>query len=337
MNFNYSTMNNNWMNLFQQGLGMFGINNTFGSFGSFNPMSMNGSLFNYNVNYDAMAGMAVANAVLGVTGQAISSSRAEKQAEKQEYANNSKNLENIQNEIEDLKDIVRDDNKVAEEIDSKYDKNIGTANTNYENLEAKYNKLSGEITGYENDIKDIEKKLAETNPAPTEEEKKSLTDKKAALEKKKDDTQKMLDKINLTEAYQEIEDAKNAKAQAIKDKKAEINERIEKLEKEVEKLQKEVDSYDLDAANGTKLSRTSDKEYEKLLDNDGNAMKNQRYSKADVKTAVDRFMQAVDDDKKMQAAKNLVEMFENCPDWTESLQKAAKVAQRYINEHKNEA
>ena len=120
----YNNMNNNWMYLFQQGLGMLGINNTFGSFGSFGnfgSMSMNGSLFNYN---DAMAGIAVANGVLGVAGQAYSTSRAEKQAEKQEYASNLKNLENMQNEIEDLKDIVKDDDKVAEEIDSKYNNNI---------------------------------------------------------------------------------------------------------------------------------------------------------------------------------------------------------------------
>ena len=332
-------MNSNWMNLFQQGLGMLGINNTFGSFGSFGnfgSMSMNGSLFNYNVNYDAMAGMAVANAVLGVTGQAISSSRAEKQAEKQEYANNLKNLENMQNEIEDLKDIVSDDNKVEKEIDSKYDKNIETANTNYKNLEAKYNKLSGEITGYDNDIKDIEKKLAETNPAPTEEEKKSLTDKKAALESKIKDTQKILDDINLTEAENAIQEAKDAKAQAIKAKKAEINERIKKLEKEVEKLQKEVDSYDLDASNGNSLSRTSDKKYEALLKN-GVAPKGS-YTKANVKTAVDRFMQALDGTpEKLQTAKNLVTMFNGCSDWNETLQKAAKVAQRYINGHKKEA
>lgn len=339
MNFNYNSMNNNWMNLFQQGLGMLGINNSFGSFGSFGnfgSMSMNGSLFNYNVNYDAMAGMAVANAVLGVGGQAISSSRAEKQAEKQEYANNLKNLENMQNEIDDLKDIASDDNKVEKEIDSKYGKNIETADTNYKNLEAKYNKLSGEITGYDNDIKDIEKKLAETNPAPTEEEKKSLTDKKAALEKKKDDTQKMLDKINLTEAKAAIQEAKDAKAQAIEDKKAEINERIKKLEKEVEKLQKEVDSYDLDAANGNSLSRTSDKKYEALLGEDGLAKKGS-YTKANVKTAVDKFMQATDDTEKLKAAKNLVTMFNGCSDWNETLQKAAKVAQRYVNEHKDEA
>ena len=210
MGIGYNNMNNNWMYLFQQGLGMLGINNTFGSFGSFGnfgSMSMNGSLFNYNVNYDAMAGMAVANGVLGVTGQAISSSRAEKQAEKQEYETNSKNLENMQNEIEDLKDIVKDDNKVAEEIDSKYDNNIKTANTNFENLKTKHGKLSGNITNYNTQIDEINNKLNATNPAPTEEEKKSLTDKKAALESKIKDTQKILDDINLTEAENAIQEA----------------------------------------------------------------------------------------------------------------------------------
>ena len=322
---NYNIRNNYWETLFQQGLSMLGINNTFGSFGSFSPMSMNGSLFNYNVNYDAMAGMAVANAVLGVTGQAISSSRAEKQAEKQEYANNSKNLENIQNEIDDLKNIMSDDNKVAEEIDSKYEKNIT-------NALASRDKAKTALDTAEKSKKQLD--AQKTGKTPEEIAKIDDQIKKLNLDQK----EKTYNKLNGdadTEGSVKYYEAQKAKA--IEDKKAEIKDKIKQLEKEVEKLQKEVDRYDLDAANGTKLSRTSDKEYEKLLDNDGNAMKNQRYSKADVKTAVDRFMQAVNDDKKMQAAKNLVEMFENCPDWTESLQKAAKVAQRYINGHKKEA
>lgn len=322
---NYNIRNNYWKTLFQQGLDMLGINNTFGTSGSFNPMSMNGSLFNYNVNYDAMAGMAVANAVLGVTGQAISSSRAEKQAEKQEYANNSKNLENMQNEIKDLKDIASDDNKVEKEIDSIYDKNINAATTSRDNAKKALDKA-----------KESKKQLEAQKEGKTPEEIEKID--KQIKELNLDAKEKTYNKLNGdADTEGSVKYLEAQKAKAINDKKAEINERIKKLEKEVEELQKEVDSYDLDAANGTKLSRTSDKEYEKLLDNDGNAMKNQRYSKADVKTAVDRFMQAVDDGKKMQAAKNLVEMFENCPDWTESLQKAAKVAQRYINEHKNKA
>lgn len=331
----YNNMNNNWMNLFQQGLGMLGINNTFGSFGSFSPMSMNGSLFNYNVNYDAMAGLGVANAILSVTGQAISTSKAEKQKEKQGYETNSKNLENMQNEIEDLKDIVKDDNKVAEEIDSKYDNNIKTANTNFENLKTKHGKLSGNIGEYNKQIGEIDNKLNATNPAPTEEEKKSLTDNKAALENKIKKTQEILDGINLIEAEYAIQKAKDAKAQAIEDKKSKINDRIKKLEKDVEKLQKEVDSYDLDAANGNSYSRTSEKKYNALLGDDGLAPKGS-YTKANVKTAVDKFMQATDDTEKLKAAKNLVTMFHGCSDWNETLQKAAQVAQRYVNKHKDE-
>ena len=326
-------MNNNLMNLFQQGL-MLGINNTFGSFGSFSPMSMNGSLFNYNVNYDAMAFFTATNAALGVGGQAISTSKAEKQKEKQGYETNSKNLENMQNEIEDLKDIVRDDNKVEKEIDSKYDDNIKAAERNHKNLKEKSEKLSGNIGNYKKQIGEIDNKLNATNPAPTEEEKTSLTSQKAALETRKKETQAMLDKINLTEAEAAIQAAKDAKAQAIEDKKSKIKDRIEKLKKDVKKLQAEVDSYDLDAANGNSYSRTSEKKYNALLGDDGLAPKGS-YTKANVKKAVDKFMQATDDTEKLKAAKNLVTMFNGCSDWNETLQKAAKVAQRYVNEHKD--
>lgn len=316
----YNNMNNNWMNLFQQGIGMLGINNTFGSFGSFNPMSMNGSLFNYNVNYDAMAGMAVANAVLGVTGQAISSSRAEKQAEKQEYKNSSARLKEIDNDIQKQEKIS---NAKGEEI-KKQNGIITNAMNEIKTLNT-HKKSEADIQNLKT-AWDTEYKKDPNSPA--------TANAKEAYDKAVSENKEIDKKIK---AQEDIKNEAETKIETLKKEKDAADSKIKDLKAEKEELQKEVDSYDLDAANGTKLSRTSDKEYEKLLDNDGNAMKNQRYSKADVKTAVDRFMQAVDDDKKMQAAKNLVEMFENCPDWTESLQKAAKVAQRYINEHKNEA
>ncbi len=319
---NYNIRNNYWETLFQQGLGMLGINNTFGTSGSFNPMSMNGSLFNYNVNYDAMAGMAVANAVLGVTGQAISSSRAEKQAEKQEYTNNQARLEQIEKEISDLnKTDIAEEVETRSKTDSEVKSKQTAFNTASSNLQNAVDYINNNKSAYD---------------AAKAKDGKELTNDEEKLIKNYE--KKVADKPELEEAKTTAETALNtAKSNLKTEIEEDIKNKINDLKAEKEKLQKEVDSYDLDAANGTKLSRTSDKEYEKLLDNDGNAMKNQRYSKADVKTAVDRFMQAVDDDKKMQAAKNLVEMFENCPDWTESLQKAAKVAQRYINEHKNKA
>ena len=321
----YNNMNNNWMYLFQQGLGILGINNTFGSFGSFGnfgSMSMNGSLFNYNVNYDAMAGIAVANAVLGVTGQAISSSRAEKQAEKQEYANNQARLEQIEKEISDLKktDITKEvdtRSKTDSEVKSKQTA-FDTASSNLQNAvdyiknnETAYKAAKGKADGGK-DLTSDEQQLIKVY----EEKLAKQTELKTAKEK----------------AETELNTAKNALKTTIE---KEIKDKINDLKAEKEKLQKEVDSYDLDAANGNSLSRTSDKKYEALLNN-GVAPKGS-YTKANVKTAVDRFMKALDGTpEKLQTAKNLVTMFNGCSDWNETLQKAANVAQRYVNEHKDE-
>ena len=323
MNYNYSTMNNNWMNLFQQGLGMLGINNAFGSFGSFGnfgSMSMNGSLFNYNVNYDAMAGMAVANAVLGVGGQAISSSRAEKQAEKQEHANNQARLEQIEKEISDLNKT-----DVAEEVEtrSKTDSEVKSKQTAFETASSNLQNAEDYITNNESAYKTAMNKKEDER---TSDEKQLIIDYKA----------KVADKPKLEQAKKAAETALNTAKSNLETKiKNEIKDKINDLKAEKEKLQKEVDSYDLDAANGNSLSRTSDKKYEALLKN-GVAPEGS-YTKANVKTAVDRFMQALDGTpEKLQTAKNLVTMFNGCSDWNETLQKAAKVAQRYVNEHKDE-
>lgn len=321
----YNNMNNNWMNLFQQGLGMLGINNTFGSFGSFGnfgSMSMNGSLFNYNVNYDAMAGIAVANAVLGVTGQAISSSRAEKQAEKQEYANNQARLEQIEKEISDLKKT-----DITKEVDtrSKTDSEVKSKQTAFDTASSNLQNAVDYIKNNDSAYKAAKGK-ADAGTVLTSAEQKLITDYEA----------KVADKQNLEEAKKAAETALNTAKSALKTKiENEIEDKINDLKAEKEKLQKEVDSYDLDAANGNSLSRTSDKKYEALLNN-GVAPKGS-YTKANVKTAVDRFMKALDGTpEKLQTAKNLVTMFNGCSDWNETLQKAAKVAQRYINEHKDE-
>ncbi len=324
MNFNYNSMNNNWMNLFQQGLGMLGINNSFGSFGSFGnfgSMSMNGSLFNYNVNYDAMAGMAVANAVLGVGGQAISSSRAEKQAEKQEYANNQARLEQIEKEISDLNKT-----DIAEEVEtrSKTDSEVKSKQTAFDNASTKLDSANKYIK---------DKKSAYETAMNKKEGERTSVEKQLII----DYEAKIADKPKLEEAKKAAETALNTAKGALETKiKNEIKDKINDLKAEKEKLQKEVDSYDLDAANGNSLSRTSDKKYEALLKN-GVAPEGS-YTKANVKTAVDRFMQALDGTpEKLQTAKNLVTMFNGCSDWNETLQKATKVAQRYVNEHKDEA
>ena len=313
-------MNNNWMNLFQQGLGMLGMNNTLGSFGSFGSMSMNGSLFNYNVNYDAMAGMAVANAVLGVSSQAISSSKAEKQADKQEHANNQARLEQIDKEISDLNktDITKE-----VETRSKTDSDVKSKQTALDNASTKLDSADKYINDKQSAYETAKNKKEDER---TSDEKQLIIDYEA----------KVAEKPKLEQAKKAAETALNTAKSALETKiKDEIKNKIDDLKAEKEKLQKEVDSYDLDAANGTSLSRTSDKKYEALLNN-GVAPKGS-YTKANVKTAVDRFMQALDGTpEKLQTAKNLVTMFNGCSNWNETLQKAAKVAQRYVDEHKEE-
>ena len=311
-------MNNPWLNMFQQGLGMFGINtNGYGSFGSMGIMGMNGSLFNYNVDYDAMAGFAVTNAVFGVANQAISTSRAEKQAEKNDYESSKNDIKNIDKRIADL-----NAEKSEPKIDAKYDKNIETAETSLKKLTDRQAVLNGNGKGSINELKD--QLNAETDDA----KKKTI---EAKIQKLETELSDLNSKISKTE--KDVQQAKAAKDKAIADRKIAIDNEIKDLENEKKELQAKVDAYDLDKANGNKLSRTSDKKFDTYLQN-GVAKDNVDYSRADVKTATDRFMKALDDSpEKLQAAKNLVIMHNKCSNWNSITKRAAEIAQAYINEH----
>lgn len=314
---NYNT-NNPWLDMFQQGLGMFGINtNGYGSFGSMGIMGMNGSLFNYNVDYDAMAGFAVTNAVFGVANQAISTSRAEKQAEKNDYESSKNDIKNIDKRIADL-----NAEKSEPKIDAKYDKNIETAETSLKKLTDRQAVLNGNGKGSINELKD--QLNAETDDA----KKKTI---EAKIQKLETELSDLNSKISETE--KDVQQAKAAKDKAIADRKIAIDKDIKDLENEKKELQAKVDAYDLDKANGNKLSRTSDKKFDTYLEN-GVAKNNVDYSRADAKTATDRFMKALDDSpEKLQAAKNLITIHNNCSNWNMTTKRAAEIAQAYIDEH----
>lgn len=306
-----TTMNNGWMGMLQQGLSSFGVGtNSWGSFGT----------IGYNVNYDAMAGYAVANSVFGVLSQAVSSSQAEKQAEKVQYSNNARRIEQIDKQIKELE--ITDKNDEVE-TRSKTDSNVKAKQTALDTASQLLTKneeyLKKESGNY---AAALEREKAGT---ATEADKKLISEYKKAegntktLEQEKNKAQTDLD------AAKEALETKIEK---------EIKGEIADLKAEKAKLQEEVDNQDLDNADGNKLSRLSDEKYENLLGEDGLAKKNEKYSKAAVKTAVNRFMQATAPETKLKTAKNLVTMFEGCSDWNENLQKAANIAQRYINEHK---
>lgn len=305
-----TTMNNGWMGMLQQGLSSFGVGtNSWGSFGT----------IGYNVNYDAMAGYAVANSVFGVLSQAVSSSQAEKQAEKVQYSNNARRIEQIDKQIKELENTDINDEV---ETRSKTDSNVKAKQTALDTASQLLTKN-----------KEYLKKESGNYAAALEREKAGTAteaDKKLISEYKKAEGNTKTLEQEKNKAQTDLDAAKEALETKIEN---EIKGKIADLKAEKAKLQEEVDNQDLDNADGNKLSRLSDEKYENLLGEDGLAKKNEKYSKAAVKTAVNRFMQATAPETKLKTAKNLVTMFEGCSDWNENLQKAANIAQRYINEH----
>ena len=320
-------MNNNWMNLFQQGLGMLGINNTFGSFGSFNPMSMNGSLFNYNVNYDAMAFCKVTNAVLGVAGQAYSTSRAEKQAEKQEYANNQTRLEQIEREISDLNKT-----DVAKEVEtrSKTDSEVKSKQTALDNASTKLDSANKYIKDNESAYTAVKDKANGS---------KDLTSDEQQLIK--DYEEKLADKPKLeqakTKAENELKEAKGALETKIKN---EIKDKINDLKAEKKELQKEINSYE-DSKVKTKLASSDEVYNAKIKDIKKYDDKNDdgSFTKKDVYNAMGRFIKAADGSpEKLKVAKELYYAHNHCGnDFDAQTIRYAQRAFDYINEYKNEA
>ena len=320
INFHNNNQYNPWMQLAQQGLNMFCGN-------SMNMFGMNGSLFNYggmgfgslgfggmgfggitgynNVNYDAMAGWAVGNALLGVANQAIGSIKADRQNDDATYADNKAQIESIDKQIADLKAERENLQK-----DPHFNTDVKNANKAFADAEQKVLELQGELNalkakkGEDRSQADIDAKQNELDDAIVA-EKKAKTDK---------------------------ENAEKAKA-----KIDEIEEKIKGLEAQRARLQAQVDDADLDKADGRRLQRLSDDDYAQCFNNDGSLKSSVTYTKKHARTAINHFMNAVDPDKKLKAAKNLVTMYNqylSSDDKTTLIRNAATIAQRYIDEHK---
>ena len=324
INFHNNNQYNPWMQLAQQGLNMFCGN-------SMNMFGMNGSLFNYggmgfgslgfggmgfggitgynNVNYDAMAGWAVGNALLGVANQAIGSIKADRQNDDATYADNKAQIESIDKQIADLKaerSNLENDNHFDADV-AKTTKEYDDATKNVGDLEKELRELESK-KGKDRSETDIAAKRQELEAA-------KKVEKKAKTAKESAETA-----------------CANAKA-----KISEINEKIKGLEAQRARLQAQVDDADLDKADGRRLQRLSDDDYAQCFNNDGSLKSSVTYTKKHARTAINHFMNAVDPDKKLKAAKNLVTMYNqylSSDDKTTLIRNAATIAQRYIDEHK---
>jgi len=336
----YSTNNNMLAQLLQQGFGMFGCTSmgSFGSTGMTGMMGMSGSLFGNNmftncygdVDYDAMAGYGVASAVLGVVGQAVSANQANKEP-KIDY---SAELENV-------------DNQIKEKTDKKNELETENSDlqTEVDNAKTQLGSLKTQISNKEIDVNNLKNAYESIKIDSTADEATQNTQKENQRKAKEAWNTAKHELDELTKQKEEQEKIINEKEPKIESNKTEIK----KLEKEIgelqekrEELQEDADAEALDKANGTKLSRTSDKKYRAKINDDGSLKDDVEYDKGDLKTAVNQFMKATDPDDKKKCANTLVKMYtwvknNNSSEITSTLQNAAKVAQRYLEENKAEA
>ena len=303
----------------------FGCLSSYGNFGSLGGFGMGGSLFTNclgDFDYDAAAGYGVANAVLGVAGMAINQSVSNKRAAKAEHENNKAEIENIdkqissktatKNNLTNENTSLLDDVNTAKSNSEELGKQINTKKATVDNLKAEYDRL----------IKDDTQKEAQTNALK---EWNAAKDELEELEKEK-------------AAQDKIVKDNNNKTEANKKEIQKLDNDIKDLEAKKAKLQEAVENVDLDKADGTKLTRTSDEKYaEKLVD--GKVDKSKSYTEKDIRTAIMHFSKEIDGTpEKLQKAQNVYDMYSCIPesDKNSTMKRAVEIAYNYIKEHKTE-
>ena len=303
--------NNPWQSLLNQGLGMLGGNSSAFGVGTFGFGSMGNVSDSY---FNQMAAYSVVNSVFSTINQAVSSNQSTRENKNVTYENNKNQIENIDKQIADLK-------KANPKIDAKYDANIENAKSAHATLVQSQSSLTAEIKDLEIQIK------AETD----ETKKKVLKEKKARKEIELETLPKQI-----KEADAKVKVAEKAKDDATEAKQAEIDEKIKALEAQKAELQADVDNYELDKADGRKLQRTSEDKYNAYLNNNGYVNENGSYTKRDLRTAVNRFMNGLSNSTdKYKAAKNVITIYNrlSSEDKTAILKQAAEIANKYVKEH----
>lgn len=304
--YNFNMYGNSMGMMFQQGLGMFG-----GGLGG------SGIFTNCwgEVNYDAMAGYGVANALLGVAGQAISSTRAQKQEAKAEYQNNKADIDNIYEEITSKRN---EKTNLSEENNTKQNE-INTANNTIGDLESQIKDL------------DIDSKKSAYETAGKEDPKPENYDdlKNAydeAVRKKTELEGQIKNQKELIESNKKIIENNNTKITT-------IDEQIKKLEEKKEKLQEAVNNVDLDKADGKKFQRTKKEDFDAKWKEDGTMADNVEFSKGDMRYAIAGFRNATSDDDKKYWANKIATIYKNMnqSDITSDFKTARKIVDSYVD------
>ena len=309
------------MNMFGR-TGFSGLS-SFGGFGNFGSFGMGGSLFTNcfgEVNYDAMAGYGVANALTSVAGMAINQVVNNKRAAKAEHENNQAEIEKINQEINSKTTAKNDLN--AENTSLQSEVNTASANSK---------ELAGQISNKKADITNLQAEYDR------------LTSAAASDETKKEAQTQALKNLNTAkEELEKLEADKAKQDKIVQDKTAEIkanNAEIEKLNNEIRQLeaqkaqlQASVNDVILDKADGNKWKRTSKEDFDKKWNQDGTIAPNTEFTKSDMRYAILGFRNATTEEDKKEWANKIATIYNNFSqsDITSNFKAARQIVQQYI-------
>ena len=304
--YNMNMYGNSWTGLLQQGMGMFG--GGFGGSGIF--MNCFGE-----VNYDAMAGYGVANALLGVAGQAINHTVSEKREKKAEYQENKAEIERITQDIED-----KTGEKAGLEAENKTKQDeITAADTAINNLNKQISKL--DVAGKKQAYDDANAQ----DPKPA-----NLADLKKVYE------DAVAEENRLKAEITKQENIKKEANETIEENNQKINELTEdnkNLKKELNKLQASVNEIDLDRADGKKFQRTKKEDFDAKWNDDGSMADNAEFTKGDMRYAIAGFRNATSDEDKKYWANKIATIYKNMnqSDITSDFKAARKIVDSYVD------
>lgn len=304
--YNMNMYGNSWTGLLQQGMGMFG--GGFGGSGIF--MNCFGE-----VNYDAMAGYGVANALLGVAGQAINHTVSEKREKKAEYQENKAEIERITQDIED-----KTGEKAGLEAENKTKQDeITAADTAINNLNKQISKL--DVAGKKQAYDDANAQ----DPKPA-----NLADLKKVYEDAVAEENRLKAEITKQE---NIKKEANETIEENNQKINELTEDIKNLKKELNKLQASVNEIDLDRADGKKFQRTKKEDFDAKWNDDGSMADNAEFTKGDMRYAIAGFRNATSDEDKKYWANKIATIYKNMnqSDITSDFKAARKIVDSYVD------
>ena len=261
-----------------------------------------------DVEYDKVAGYAVANSLFSVGVQAYQSIKASKEPEvdyKQEKSNLNKQ---VAEQLEKLPGATVE-NYYTYEVESKYDNAISTANADIEAAKTS-------IANYENIINTLGAKKESEMTAAEKSQFDDAKQKKAELE------ESIADGGKLNEALKQAKEAKEARQEEID----EIISKIDKLLNEKDKVQDSLNLQSLQAADGNRLTRARKECMTETYD------ANNQATKADLKRAVYTFIKSKDTDEKRTAANKILEMVNSNKELGDKYSEQIDIIKKWLND-----